>query len=82
MAFSHLKRLAAQVVAVQLDQVEGVEKYAAVVVAVPQPVEIRYAVFVTGHGLAIKNHRTRAQAAQCRNDQREAIGQVIPCATV
>ena len=49
----------------------------ALVVAVPQPVEIRYAVFVTGHGLAIRDHRARTQTNQRLNDQWEAMGQAV-----
>jgi hypothetical protein len=47
------KRIAPQVIAVQLDQVEGVEEYGAVMAPMPDAVERCDAILVAGDGLAI-----------------------------
>ncbi len=79
---AHLKRFAPQVVAVQLDQVEGVEEHAGVVAAVAQPVEVRHAVVVAAHRLAVEDAGSRAQAGERLDDQREAVGEVVAGAAV
>ena len=50
---AHLQRVAAQVVAVQLDQVEGVEEHGAVVAAVADAIELGDAALVAGDRLAV-----------------------------
>ena len=55
-----LQRIAAQVVAVELDQVEGVQEHGFVVAALAQPVEARHPVVVAGHRL----YATRGILAQ------------------
>src|SRR5262245_14451513 len=72
-----LKWIAPQVVAVQLDKVEGVEKYALVGALVTDKIERGNAVVVAGDSFAIDDAGARAQAGQCLNDQREATGEVI-----
>jgi hypothetical protein len=76
-----LKRIAPQVVAVQLDQVEGVEEYAFVSALVTDEVERGYAVVIAGDSFAVDNAGARAQACQGLDDQREAIGEVIAWTT-
>src|SRR5262249_22952678 len=72
-----LKRIAPQVVAVQLDQVEGVEEYALVSALVTDEIERGNAVVIAADSFAIDDARARAQARQRLNDQREAAGEVI-----
>ena len=79
---AHLERLAPQVVAVQLDQVEGVQEDAGVVAAVADAVEARHAVVAAAHRLAVDDAGARAQTGQRLDDQREAIGQVVAGAAV
>src|SRR5262245_64360635 len=61
-----LKRITPQVVAVQLDEVEGVEEYALVSALVPDEIERGHAVVIAGNGLAIDDAGARAQACQRR----------------
>src|SRR5262249_58176803 len=69
-----LKRITPQIVAVQFDQVEGVEKYALVSALVTDQIERRNAVVIAGDSFAVDNAGARAQASQCLDDQREAAG--------
>ena len=52
-SLAHLKRLASQIVAIQLDQVEGVEKHAGVVSAVADAVERCEPVIIAGDSFPI-----------------------------
>src|SRR5215813_6912952 len=72
-----LKRITPQIVAVQFDQVEGVEKYALVSALVTDQIERRNAVVIAGDSFAVDNAGARAQASQCLDDQREAAGEVV-----
>src|SRR5262249_26893116 len=69
-----LKRITPQIVAVQFDQVEGVEKYALVSALVTDQIERRNAVVIAGDSFVVDNAGARAQASQCLDDQREAAG--------
>src|SRR5215831_2272319 len=72
-----LERIAPQVVAVQLDEVEGVEEYALVSAVVTDEIERGNAVVIAGDSLAVDNAGARAQLGERINDQREAAGEVI-----
>src|SRR5215510_14645137 len=74
---ANLKRIAPQVVAVQLDEVEGVEEYAVVSALVPDEIERGHAVVIAGNRVAIDDAGARAQACQRVYDQREAAGEVV-----
>jgi hypothetical protein len=66
------ERCRAQVVAVQLDQVEGKEEHGRVVRAGMQLIELRLAVVAAHDGLAIDHDRAHRNAMQCLNDARVA----------
>jgi hypothetical protein len=66
------ERIAAQVVAVQLYQVEGVQKHPGIVVAVAKKIEGCNAVVITGDRLAVDDAGARAQTSEGLDDQREA----------
>src|SRR5262249_52898732 len=68
---------APQVVAVQLDQVEGVQERAVIMAAVANEVERGNAVVIASDSLAVDDAGARAQACQRLDDQREAVGEVI-----
>jgi transposase len=68
-----LDRLAPQIIAVQLDQVEGVEEDEGVVAAVADAVEARHAVVAAAHRLAVDDAGARAQAGE----RLHAVGQVV-----
>src|SRR5262249_30734700 len=72
-----LKRIAPQVVAVQFNEVEGVEEDALVSALVPDEIERGHAVVIAGDSFAVDNAGARAQACQRLNYQREAMGEVI-----
>ena len=72
-----LKRIAPQIVAVQLDQVEGVEENAFVSAVVTDEIERGNAVVIAGDSLAVDDAGARAQACQRLGDQREAAGEAI-----
>jgi hypothetical protein len=71
---AHLERLAAQILAIELDQVEGVEEDARIVPPMPEQVKARPAVIAAGDRLTINDGRARAQAGHGLDDQREAVG--------
>jgi len=72
-----LKRIAPQVVAVQLDEVEGVEEDAPVSALVPDEIERGDTVVIASDRLAIDDAGARAQACQRLDDQREAAGEIV-----
>jgi len=72
-----LKRIAPQVVAVQLDEVEGVEEDAPVSALVPDEIERGDTVVIASDRLAIDDAGARAQASQGLGDEREAMGEVV-----
>src|SRR4029450_10630288 len=72
-----LKRIAPEVVAVQLDQVEGVQERAVIMAAVANEMERGSAVVIAGDSFAIDNAGARARASQCLDNEREATGKVI-----
>jgi len=72
-----LKRITPQVVAVQFDEVEGVEEYLVVSAVVPDEIERGNAVVIAGDSFAVDDAGARAQAGQRLDDQREAIGEVV-----
>jgi len=74
---AYLERIAPQVVAVQLDEIEGVEEYALVSAVVPDEIERGNAVVVASNRLPIDDAGARAQASQRLDDQREAAREVI-----
>src|SRR5262249_7958440 len=77
-----LKRIAPQIVAVQLDQIEGVQERAVIMTAVAHEIERGNTVVIAGDSFAIDDARARAWACQRLNDQREAMGEVIAGAAV
>src|SRR5262249_18408688 len=80
--FPRIERLAAQIVTVQLDQIEGVQEYARVMAPIPDAVEAGHAFVVAGDRLAVDDARARAQVCQGLDNQREAVGQVVTGAAV
>ena len=72
-----LKRIAPQIVAVQLDEVEGVEEYAVVSAVVTDEIERGNPVVIAGDGFAVDDAGARAEPSQRLNDQREAAGEII-----
>ena len=74
---ANLKRITPQVVAVQLDQVEGVEEYLVVSALVTDEIERSDAVVITGNRLPVDDAGARAQASQCLDDQWEAMGGIV-----
>jgi len=77
-----LKRIAPQVVAVQLDEVEGVEEYALVSALVPDEIERGDAVVIASDSFAVDDAGARAQAPQRFDDEREAVGEIIAWTTI
>src|SRR5262249_251684 len=77
-----LKRIAPQVVAVQLDEVEGIKKDAPVSALVPDEIERSNAVVIAGDSFAIDDARPRAQMGQRSDDQREAAGEIVARAAI
>jgi hypothetical protein len=67
----------AQVVAVQFEQVEGVQEHDLVVAAMPKTIKRRHAALVAGDGLAVDDAGARPRPRQRVDDQREAAGQVV-----
>jgi hypothetical protein len=74
--------LAAQVVPIQLDDVEGVHEDAVVVAPIAYALEQRDAVFPAGDCLAIEDARPGSQAREGLHDHREAVREVVAGAAV
>ena len=72
-----LKRVAPQVVAVQFDEVEGIEKDASVSALVPDEIERGNAVLVASNRLAIDDAGARAQPGR-----RTVNTEPLPCSLV
>src|SRR6516164_8110434 len=72
-----LKWIAPQIIAVQLDEVEGIEEYAPVSALVTDEVKRGNAVVIAGDSFAVDDAGARPQACQRLNDQREATSEVI-----
>jgi hypothetical protein len=75
-ATRHVRSLP-QVTAVQLNQVEGVQKYAAVCAVVSDEVERGNAVLIAGDSFPVDDTGARAQARQRLGNEREAVGEII-----
>jgi hypothetical protein len=56
-----VERFASQVVAVEFDQIEGIQEDARVMTAIAQAVEVRHALVVAAHRLAVVDAGARAQ---------------------
>src|SRR5260221_10550456 len=72
-----LERVTPQIVAVQLDEIEGVEEDALVSALVTNEIERGHAVVIAGDSFAIDDAGARAQPRERTNDQREAPSHVI-----
>ena len=79
--FPLLYRRPPQVVAVELEQVEGAEDHV-VTAPAPQQIEHRKPVGVADDGLAVDQAGPHRQLTDRRRGQREALGKVIPVAGV
>src|ERR1700730_8607910 len=66
-----------QVIAVEFDQVEGVEENAIIVVPVTDAVERRYPVRTARDRLSVDDAGPGAQLGDRLDDERESVGQVI-----
>ena len=64
----------AAIIAVQLDQVEGIEEDVLVGALVTHEIERGHAVVIASDRFAVDIAGARAQAGQCLDDQREAMG--------
>src|SRR5262249_1557314 len=74
---ANLKRVAPQVVAILLNQVECIEEYALVSAVVTDEIEGGHAVVITGDSFAVDDAGARAQPGERVNDQREAVSEVV-----
>jgi hypothetical protein len=74
---AHLKRITPQVIAIQLDQVEGVQKHAVVSAVMPDEIERGNAVVIAGDSFAIDDTGAGAQAGERLGDQWETTSEVI-----
>jgi len=73
-----LKRIALQVVAVQFDQVEGVQERAVIMAAVANEIERGEAVIIAGDSFTVDDAGARAQASQRLDDQRKRWVRSLP----
>jgi hypothetical protein len=71
------ERLAAEIVAVELNQIEGVQEHAAIMAPISNVIEARCATLIAGGGLSIDDAGARAQPSQGLHDQRKTICQVV-----
>src|SRR6202022_3150847 len=71
------ERIAAQIIAVEFDQVEGVEENTIIVVPVTDAVERRNSVLAARDRLSVDNAGPGVQLGDRLDDERESVGQVI-----
>ena len=76
-AFTLLDRSEPQIVAVQLDQVEGAEHGGVVMLPVAQQLEHREAALIDHDGLAVDEAGAHRQASDGLDDLREAVGEIV-----
>ena len=69
-----LDGLAPQVIALKLDQVEGVQEHPSIITPISDAIEVRHSLVITRNGLTVDDAGARAEAGQCFDDQREAPG--------
>src|SRR5262249_22464090 len=74
---AHFQGIAPEIVAVQFDQVEGVQERAVIMAAVANEIERSNAVVIAGNSFAIDDAGTRTHARQRLDNQREAMGEVV-----
>src|ERR1700724_2576748 len=74
---AHDERIAAQIIAVEFDQVKGVEENAIIVVPVTDAVERRYPILAARDRLSVDDAGPGAQLGDRLDDERESVGQVI-----
>jgi hypothetical protein len=73
-----LQSITAQIVTIQLDQVEGIKEDALVSAVVTDEIERGNAFVITGDTFAINDAGARAQASQRIDNQRKRRGRVRP----
>src|SRR5262249_29066111 len=69
---------ASQVITVEFDQIEREEEHARVVVPRADAIEARDAILAARHRLAVDDAGARAQPGERLDDEREAVGEVVP----
>ena len=74
---THRERIAPQVVAIKLDQVEGVEEHGRIVLPIPNAVERRDPVIAACNRLAIDDAGVGAKPSERLNNERETLGKVV-----
>jgi len=74
---THSERVTPQVVTVQLDQVEGVEEDARVMLAIADAVEARDPVLAASDRLAVDDAGPQPQLSQRLDDEREAVSEIV-----
>ena len=72
-----LKRIMPQIVAVQFDQIEGIEEDAVISAVITNEIQGSDAVVIASDSFAIDDARARSQTGQRIDDQRKAMGEVI-----
>jgi hypothetical protein len=71
------KRIAAKIIAVQLDEIEGPEENAIAIAPVAHALEACDAILAAGDSLAVDDAGACAETAESIDDAREAVGQII-----
>src|SRR5258708_1999690 len=66
-----------QIVAVQFDQIEGIEEDAVISAVITNEIQRSDAVVIASDSFAIDDARARSQTGQRIDDQRKAMGEVI-----
>src|SRR5262245_32674000 len=75
---ARLQRLPPQVLAIQLEEVEGVEEDMLARRLAPKPFEHRESVLIAGHGLAVDQAGTRLEPVNGLDDERIARCPIVP----
>jgi hypothetical protein len=76
-AFALLKRLLAEIEAVELYEVEGAEHSGMVVMPIAKHVEHRKALLIDDDRLAVENTRAHRQSRHCGDDLRKSSRKIV-----
>ena len=79
---AHPEWISPKIVAVKLDQVEGIEENLIIVPPVSDPVERSHAILSAGDPFPVDNAGPRAQPGHSFDNQGETVGQIVAGATL
>ena len=75
---AHRKRIAPQIVPVELDQIEGPHEHVCIMPPVSDTIEAGYAIAPARHSFPVNNAGPQAQTTERLDNERKTVSQIIP----